>query len=104
MIHKFRTKNAAPVIMLDDLTQSIFNAIERPFENKGIFLPEQIPTYIARLEAVIGTEQNSASEASNSDEEVQPASEDPLGRRAYPFLMLLRQALKDHEPVVWGVD
>ncbi len=99
MIHQFQTKNAAPVIMLDDLTHRIFNAIGRPFENQGIFLPEQIPEYIERLQAAIDTEQNLES----SDEDDQSANPDPLGRRAYPFLELLRQALKDQEPVVWGV-
>ncbi len=99
MIHQFQTKNAAPVIMLDDLTHRIFNAIGRPFENQGIFLPEQIPEYIEQLQAAIDTEQNLES----SDEDDQSANPDPLGRRAYPFLELLRQALKDQEPVVWGV-
>jgi len=103
MIHQFRTKNVAPVIMLDDLTYRIFEAIERPYENKGIFLPEQMPKYITRLEAAIEAERNSTSVSSNSDEEVQSVPKDPLGQRAYPFLMLLRQALKDQEPVVWGV-
>jgi len=99
MIHQFQTKNAAPVIMLDDLTHRIFNAIGRPFENQGIFLPEQIPGYIERLQTAIDTEQNLES----SDEDDQSANPDPLGRRAYPFLELLRQALKNQEPVVWGV-
>jgi Domain of unknown function (DUF1840) len=99
MIHQFQTKNAAPVIMLDDLTHRIFNAIGRPFENQGVFLPEQIPGYIERLQTAIDTEQNLES----SDEDDQSANPDPLGRRAYPFLELLRQALKNQEPVVWGV-
>ncbi len=90
--------------MLDDLTHRIFNVIERPFEKKGIFLPEQIPTYIARLEAIINTERSTASETSTSEEGVQSVTTDPLGQRAYPLLMLLRQALTDREPVVWGVD
>lgn len=104
MIHQFQTKNAAPVIMLDDLTHRIFNAIGRPFENRGVFLPEQIPRYIERLQAAIDAEQNklpSSDKASN--DENQSSESDPLGRRAYPFLELLRQAQKDQEPVVWGV-
>jgi hypothetical protein len=102
MIHQFQTKNAAPVIMLDDLTHRIFNAIGRPFENQGIFLPEQIPAYIERLQAAIDAEQNNvvSSCATDDDQSVNP---DTLGRRAYPFFELLRQALKDQEPVVWGV-
>ncbi|MEY3724757.1 MAG: hypothetical protein RLZZ365_692 [Pseudomonadota bacterium] len=102
MIHQFQTKNATPVIMLDDLTHRIFNAIGRPFENQGIFLPEQIPAYIERLQAAIDAEQNDASSSSATDDD-QSANPDPLGRRAYPFLELLHQALQDQEPVVWGV-
>jgi hypothetical protein len=104
MIYQFQTKNAAPVIMLDDLTHRIFNAIERPFETKGIFLPEQIPIYIARLEAVIDTEGSAASEISDFEEEAQSDAKDPLRQRGYPLLMLLRQALQDQEPVIWGVN
>ena len=102
MIHQFQTKNAAPVIMLDDLTHRIFNAIGRPFENQGIFLPEQIPEYIERLQAAINAEQNSASSSSASDDDDQSAGLSPLGRRAYPFLELLRRAQESQEPVVWG--
>jgi hypothetical protein len=103
MIHQFQTKNAAPVIMLDDLTHRIFNAIGRPFENQGIFLPEQIPAYIERLQAAINAEQNDASSSSASDDnDHQSAGLSPLGRRAYPFLELLRRAQESQEPVVWG--
>ncbi len=99
MIHQFQSKNTAPVVMLDDLTHRIFNAIGRPFENQGIFLPEQIPGYIQRLQAAIDTERDNASR----NEDDQSADPDPLGRRAFPFLELLRHALKNQEPVVWGV-
>ncbi len=99
MIHQFQSKNTAPVIMLDDLTHRIFHAIGRPFENQGIFLPEQIPGYIQRLQAAIDTERDNASR----NEDDQSADPDPLGRRAFPFLELLRHALKNQEPVVWGI-
>ncbi len=99
MIHQFQSKNTAPVVMLDDLTHRIFNAIGRPFENQGIFLPEQIPGYIQRLQAAIDTERDNASR----NEDDQSADPDPLGRRAFPFLELLRHALKNQEPVVWGI-
>ncbi|NCZ78865.1 MAG: DUF1840 family protein, partial [Burkholderiaceae bacterium] len=47
-------------------------------------------------------EQNSASSSSASDDEDQSASLSPLGRRAYPFLELLRRAQESQEPVIWG--
>jgi len=46
MIHRFQSKNCAPVIMLDDLSERIFALMQRPFESTGILLPEQIPNYL----------------------------------------------------------
>ena len=103
MIHQFRTKNSAPVIMLDDLTQRIFNVIGRPFEIKGILLPEQIPDYIQSLEKAIEAERAIKQDHSSNDSENQGNKKDPLGRRAFPFLELLKQAQKNNEPIVWGV-
>lgn len=104
MIHQFQTKNAAPVIMLDDLTHRIFQVIGRAVETKGILLPEQIPTYIERLETAIEAERIAKNEVIDTDEDEQAIRQDPLGRRAYPFLELLRLAHKNHEPIVWGVN
>ena len=39
--------------MLDDLTERIFAVMQRPYEKKGILLPEQIPTFIERLDPAI---------------------------------------------------
>ena len=80
MIHQFQTKNATPVIMLDDLTHRIFNAIGRPFENQGIFLPEQIPAYIERLQAAIDAEQNDASSSSATDDDQSRSEERRVGK------------------------
>jgi hypothetical protein len=104
MIHQFQTKNCAPVIMLDDLTERIFNVLGRPFEPKGIFLTEQIPGYIATLEKAIEAERTTDQEKTKSGLQAQKIKKDPLGRRAHPFLELLKQSQKNGEPIIWGVN
>lgn len=90
--------------MLDDLTERIFAAMNRPFEAKGILLPEQLSEYITRLENVIDLDRMANSKNPDQSDEANSLKKDPLGRRAYPFMELLKQAHHNNEPVVWGID
>ena len=103
MIHHFQAKNCAPVIMLDDLSERIFTLMQRSFESTGILLPEQIPNYLHLLDAAIQLERNTTSKATAASEQSTVSRKDPLGRRAFPFMELLKQAQRNNEPVVWGV-
>ena len=103
MIHRFQSKNCAPVIMLDDLSERIFALMQRPFEATGILLPEQIPNYLHLLDEAIQLERDATSKTSAASEQSTVSKKDPLGRRAFPFMELLKQAQRNHEPVVWGV-
>ena len=104
MIHQFRSKNCAPVIMLGDLTERIFAAMNRPFESKGILLPEQLPEYISRLDNAIEKERMVNPKNSDQSDDANALRKDPLGRRAFPFMELLKQAQQNNESVVWGID
>jgi hypothetical protein len=55
MLYKFQCKKAADVLMLQDLAQRIFEILDKPLEAKGVFLVEQLPQAIARLEAASPT-------------------------------------------------
>ena len=109
MLYKFQCKKAADVLMLEDLTSKIFAIIERPLEPRGIFLLEQLPIAIAKLEAAITEDmerkkngsENTLSES--SEESAHSINHDRLGQRAYPFISLLKEALLKKEMVSWGV-
>ena len=94
-------------MMLSDLTQLIFNAIERPLENKGVFLVEQLEPAIKKLEAAIARDlelrKALKSEDLKNDSENNPLKADRLGQRAFPFIQLLKAALAHEEMVIWGV-
>ena len=101
MLYKFHTKNAADCLMLKDLTARIFEIINRPLEDRGIFLVEQLPELITKLETAIEEDANLRKEA-NLDDKEKPKLPDRLGQRAFPFLTLLKSALKNEDPVIWG--
>ena len=95
--------------MLEDLTSKIFAIIDRPLEPRGVFLLEQLPIAIAKLEAAVAEDiefkknasENSPSES--SEESGHNINHDRLGQRAYPFISLLKEALLNEEMVTWGV-
>ena len=95
--------------MLEDLTSKIFAIFGRPLEPRGIFLLEQLPIAIAKLEAAIAEDierkKNPAENArpESSEESGHSINHDRLGQRAYPFISLLKEALLNEEMVSWGV-
>ena len=105
MIYQFRSKAGPDVIMLADLTQRIFNILDRPLEPRGILTMEQLPPLITALETAIlrDLEERSKSNITEQENTEKPRLTDRLGQRAYPFLELMKQAKTKDEPVMWGV-
>jgi hypothetical protein len=108
MLYKFQCKNSADVLMLEDLTSKIFTIIDRPLEPRGIFLLEQLPIAIAKLEAAVAEDvERKKNSSENSLSEISEKSghdinHDRLGQRAHPFINLLKEALLNEEMVSWG--
>ena len=105
MIYQFRSKAGPDVIMLADLTQRIFNILDRPLEPRGILTMEQLPPLITALETAIlrDLEERSKSSITEQENTEKPRLTDRLGQRAYPFLELMKQAKAKDQPVMWGV-
>lgn len=94
--------------MLEDLTSRIFEVIDRPLEAKGVFLVEQLPVAIQRLEAAIAEDEKLRKEmleekSDNKEDSPPKVKHDRLGQRAFPFIQLLKAALANQEMVIWGV-
>ena len=92
--------------MLGDLTQKIFDIIERPLEPKGIFLVEQLAIAIEKLEKAIAADEKyraTTQHPENKKDEGENSTPYRLGQRAFPFLQLLKEALTHEETVIWGV-
>lgn len=109
MLYKFQCKNSADVLMLEDLTSKIFTIVGKPLEPRGIFLLEQLPIAIAKLEAAVAEDIERKKNATGNDlsesleESAHSVNHDRLGQRAYPFIRLLKEALLNEEMVSWSV-
>jgi len=107
MLYKFKTKNAADVIMTAVHGDAVLRAAGREPAPKGIFLPEQMPAAIAALEAAIAAEE---AERKRLDEEADAEGRPRLSRegvsfaqRAWPMIELLKRAQATQQDIVWGV-
>ncbi len=105
MIYQFHCKAGPDVIMLSDLSQRIFDILKHPLEKRGILVAERLPEFITRLETAIAADVASKSSVPDTpaDSDQEKSTADRLGRRAFPFLELMKQACAANEPVVWGV-
>lgn len=94
--------------MLEDLTSRIFEILDRPLEARGVFLIEQLPIAIEKLEAAVAEDEKQRKEMLEDESDKKSDSStkvkrDRLGQRAFPFIQLLKAALANQEMVIWGV-
>lgn len=108
MLYKFKSKNAADVIMLEPNGRQILQLIGKSPAGQGIITPSEAAGAISALSAALEREEQAASTPSaeaaeadsETDEQRNPVS---LRQRAAPFLELLHRAQKDGTEIVWGV-
>lgn len=100
----FQSKGSPDVMMLPDLTETIFKIIGKAFEKRGIFLVDQLPGTIEKLEAAIENDKKIKNQLQQSsidteigflDERVQ------LSQSAFPFLELLKNARDNQKEITW---
>jgi hypothetical protein len=111
MIYHFHSKAGPEVIMLSDLTERIFTILGKPLAQRGILTAAELPNLILLLEgAIIQDQQQRQSQSKPQLESLEASSAsrtapkgDPLGRRAFPFLELMKQAATAAEPIVWDI-
>ena len=109
MLYKFKSQAAAEVIMLQSTGDEILKIIGKTPGSKGIITVEQIPGAISTLQAEIKRRDALPKEKGNENEKQsqgEPGAEDdpiPLGKRAVPFIELLRESAEAGKDVVWGV-
>ena len=97
--------------MLSDLSERIFTILGKPLAQRGILTAAELPNLILLLEgAIIQDQQQRQSQSKPQLESLEVSSTsrtapkgDPLGRRAFPLLELMKQAATADEPIVWDI-
>lgn len=111
MLIKFKSEGAGDVLMFGDVARKLVEIMGKEPEDKGVITFEQLPAAIARLRQAIEDDkaarrgQPPAEEEDEADDEQARKKRDPVGvaRRALPLLELLEHALREEEPVTWGI-
>ena len=106
MLFKFKSKNAADVIMLDANGRTLLEIIGKDAGPTGIILAAHMPAAIMALQRAIALEESTqkALEA-DADVDVNAIHGDAPGlrQRAMPFINMLQRNHHASTDVVWGV-
>lgn len=102
MIYKFRSKAAGDVIMLGPNGDRVLALIGKDRTPQGIIEPGQMAGAIAALSAAVA-EDEAARAAADAGADDSPRPEGvSLRQRVWPLVEMMRRALAEDEPIVWG--
>lgn len=106
--------------MFPEHFKRICEAMGKPFANKGILTPAELPQAIEKLQQAMDKSRQEREEAQKALDLLtrergylsaqqesalrKKAAQVPLATRAYPLLEMMQLAQKKNQEVVWGVD
>jgi hypothetical protein len=110
MLYKFKSKNAADVIMLEPNGRQVLQIIGKDPGRTGIIQPAEMGGAVSALESAIQQEETAkraANEGRDNDAEDDAKSKAreeaiSLRQRATPFIDLLRRNEKAGTEITWG--
>ncbi|MEW6515134.1 MAG: DUF1840 domain-containing protein [Pseudomonadota bacterium] len=109
MLVVFKSAASADLLYFGDVAKLMLELMGKEASDRGVVTVEQLPEAIARLAAAVAGDRPEHREHLLADEtkEIDPeGNERPhvsLTRRALPLLEMLKESLKEKEPVTWGV-
>ena len=98
MIYKFKSKASGDVIMLGANGDELLRHIGREPAATGIVEVDAMPAAIKSLEAAVAADEAQAKTPESADE---PRIR--LRARVWPMVDMLKRALAERQPIVWGV-
>ncbi|KND54726.1 hypothetical protein BPUN_4089 [Candidatus Paraburkholderia kirkii] len=95
-------------MMLENLAEYLLGIIGKKLTERGVITHEELPSAIEKLEAAVVVDKKEHAEHDghfHEGEQGHEPHEIPIGlaQRAYPFLDMMRLALKDNKDILWGV-
>ena len=98
VIYKFKSKASGDVIMLGPNGDELLRHIGREPAAKGIIEIDAMPAAISSLEAAVLADEAHAKTPESAEE---PRIR--LRARVWPMVDMLKRALSERQPIVWGV-
>jgi hypothetical protein len=108
MLITFKSPAAPDVMMLENLAEYLLGIVGKKLTERGVITHEELPSAIKKLESAVVVDKKERAEHDghfHEGEEGHEPHEIPIGlaQRAYPFLDMMRLALKDGKDILWGV-
>ena len=104
MIYKFKSKAAADLLMTQPVGDRVLSLIGKGPSPQGIIDVDQIPGAIAALEAAVAAESPAPANRDDDEGGGEPGKADhvSLRRRVWPMVEMMKVALAEKQPIVWG--
>ena len=103
MMYKFKSKATGDLVMTQLVAERVLSLIGKPAGAQGIIEVDQIPAAIGALETAVAAEQpQPGGDAGPAGSGFGP---DRVGlrQRVWPMVEMMKRALAEREPIVWGV-
>ncbi len=101
MIYKFKSPAAGDLIMTQPVGDRVLSLIGKEPSAQGIIDVDQLQAAIAALEAAVAAE--SPKPANQDDGGHGKGDTVSLRQRVWPMVEMMKLALAEKQPIVWGV-
>ncbi len=100
MMYKFKSKATGDLIMTQPVGDRVLSLIGKPPAPQGIIEVDQMAAAIGALEAAVAAE--TPRPVNDADDASPRADTVSLRQRVWPMVDMLKRALADKQPIVWG--
>ncbi len=105
MMYKFRSQATGDLLMTQPVGDRVLALIGKGAAPQGIIDVDQLPAAISSLEAAVAAErpQPAAEDDESKAKSGFGADQVSLRQRVWPMVEMMKQALAEKQPIVWGV-
>jgi hypothetical protein len=105
MMYKFKSRAAGDLVMTQSVGDRVLCLIGKDVAPQGIIEVDQLSAAMGALEAAVNAEraQPAADEEEGQAKSGFGADHVALRQRVWPMVEMMKQALAEKQPIVWGV-
>jgi len=100
MMYKFKSKATGDLIMTQPVGDRVLSLIGKPATPQGIIDVDELQAGMSALEAAVAAE--SPKPADDGDDSSPKADTVSLRQRVWPMVEMMKRALAEKQPIVWG--
>jgi uncharacterized protein DUF1840 len=99
MIYKFKSKATGDLIMTQPVAERMLALIGKPATPQGIIEVDQLPAAMIALETAVAAESPAPAQDGDAGSRSDLVG---LRQRVWPMVEMMKRALAEKQPIVWG--